>query len=89
MEKIHENVFLCFHVNFKHSFHVKFPFSASFYSPLHHNGKGSVECNNLSLQRMSVLERERLGLHQAWWLRGTIGNAWIQNSVWFPILVWE
>ena len=41
MEKILENIFLCFHVNFKHkstNFPVNFPFSA----PLHHNGKGSI-----------------------------------------------
>ena len=39
-------VFLCLHVNFKHgstkTCMFKFPFSAYFYPPLHHNGKWSI-----------------------------------------------
>ena len=44
MEKIYENcVFLCVHVNFKHKHKNMFPCKfAYFYSPLHHNGKGSI-----------------------------------------------
>ena len=47
MEKIHEN--MCFDVVFLFEnigtcscFHVFSPFSAHFYPPLHHNGKGSI-----------------------------------------------
>ena len=44
MEKILENIFLCFHVNFKHKSkkHACFPVNFSFSAPLHHNGKGSI-----------------------------------------------
>ena len=45
MKKIHENMHvLCFHEHKTSMFSKSyFPFSAYFYPPLHHNGKGSIK----------------------------------------------
>ena len=56
MEKIHEN--MCFDVVFLYEnirtclFTYVSPFSAHFYPPLHHNGKGSIP-NQLIILRLS------------------------------------
>ena len=61
MEDLHGNVRFCafmFKIYMKAAcFHVFSPFSASFYPPLHHNGKGSIT----SAMRQSLWKAWRQG----------------------------
>ena len=51
-------MFLCFHVNFKHE-STKKTFSAYFYPPFHHNGKGFSYYSESTCMSILILTMQR------------------------------